>query len=85
MSTQLILIADERGFTVQHSTTHQTQAGALAHFTEMLAQLHHQHATKEAAGAAILAGTAFIEPTGTTSGQPVSVRSRITSRNSNDG
>lgn len=43
MSKQLVLIADERGFTVQQSTTHQTQAGALAHFTEMLARLHFEH------------------------------------------
>jgi hypothetical protein len=43
MSTQLSLIADERGFTVQQSTTHQTQAGALAHFTEVLARLHFKH------------------------------------------
>ena len=43
MNTQLIIIADERGFTVQHNTTHQTQAGALAHFTEVLARLHLEH------------------------------------------
>lgn len=51
MSTQLILVADERGFTVQLSTTHRTQAGALAHFTEVLAQLHHQHPATKAAKA----------------------------------
>ncbi|MDO7848704.1 hypothetical protein Q5H92_20225 [Hymenobacter sp. M29] len=43
MSTQLVLIADERGFTVQQSTTHETQAGALAHFTDVLASLHFEH------------------------------------------
>ena len=35
MSTQLILVADERGFTVQFSTTHHTQAGALAEAGEL--------------------------------------------------
>ena len=62
MSTQLILVADERGFTVQLSTTHQTQAGALAHFTEVLAQLHHQHPATKAAEGPTLASTADPAP-----------------------
>ncbi len=57
MSTKLILVADERGFTVQLSTTHQTQANALAHFTEVLAQLHHQHPATKTAEAATKAST----------------------------
>ena len=62
MSTQLLLIADERGFTVQLSTTHRTKAGALAHFTEVLAQLHHQHPATKAAEPAALASTAELAP-----------------------
>lgn len=62
MSTQLLLIADERGFTVQLSTTHRTKAGALAHFTEVLAQLHHQYPATKAAEAATLPSTADLAP-----------------------
>lgn len=43
MSTKLILIIDERGFTVQISTTHHTKASALAHFMEIVAQLHRNY------------------------------------------
>lgn len=67
MSTQLILVADERGFTVQLSTTHQTQAGALAHFLEVLAQLHHQRPATKSAEAATLASPADPAPATATS------------------
>jgi hypothetical protein len=47
MITKLALLTEPAGFTVQVSATHQTHAGALAHFTELLAQftLDHQQAT----------------------------------------
>lgn len=62
MSTQLILVTDERGFTVQLSTTHQTQTGALAHFLEVLAQLHHQHTATKSVEDATLASPADPAP-----------------------
>ena len=63
VSTRPILVADERGFTVPFSTAHQTQADALAHFTEVLARLHRQHpATK----AATMVSIATPEPTAAT-------------------
>lgn len=55
MLTQLNIIQDQRGYTVSVSTTHQTHAGALAHFTELLADFtrdHHHAATIRAAQAA---------------------------------
>ena len=52
MLTQLNIIQDQSGYTV--STTHQTHAGALAHFTELLADFtrEHHHAAMRAAQAA---------------------------------
>ena len=55
MLTQLNIIQDQRGYTVSVSTTHQTHAGALAHFTELLADFtrdHHHAAAIRAAQAA---------------------------------
>ena len=59
MLTQLNIIQDQRGYTVSVSTTHQTHAGALAHFTELLANFtrdHHHAADIRAAQAAAAAG-----------------------------
>lgn len=59
MLTQLNIIQDQRGYTVSVSTTHQTHAGALAHFTELLADFtrdHHHAAAIRAAQAAAAAG-----------------------------
>ncbi|MFD1469880.1 hypothetical protein ACFQ48_16750 [Hymenobacter caeli] len=61
MLTQLNIIQDQRGHTVSVSTTYQTHAGALAHFTELLAQFTHDHqqaAARRAALAAAAAGDA---------------------------
>ncbi|MDJ0367326.1 hypothetical protein QMK33_19430 [Hymenobacter sp. H14-R3] len=57
MLTQLNIIQDQRGYTV--STTHQTHAGALAHFTELLAEFtrdHQKAAARRAAQPAAAAG-----------------------------
>ena len=62
MSTTLSFVQDQRGFTVQTSTTHQTQAGAVAHLIKLLAQLHHQHPATAATEAATLASTADLAP-----------------------
>jgi hypothetical protein len=59
MLTQLNIIQDPRGYTVSVSTTHQTHAGALAHFTELLAQFtrdHQQATARRAAQTAAAAG-----------------------------
>ena len=59
MLTQLNIIQNQRGYTVSVSTTHQTHAGALAHFTELLADFtrdHHHAAAIRAAQAAAAAG-----------------------------
>jgi hypothetical protein len=59
MLTQLNIIQDQRGYTVTVSTTHQTHAGALAHFTELLADFtrdHQQAAARRAAQAAAATG-----------------------------
>ena len=59
MLTQLHIIQDQRGYTVTVSTTHQTHAGALAHFTGLLADFtrdHHHAAAIRAAQAAAAAG-----------------------------
>lgn len=59
MLTQLNLTHDQRGYTVTVSTTHQTHAGALAYFTELLAQFtrdHRQAGARRAAQAAAAAG-----------------------------
>lgn len=58
MLTQLNLTHDQRGYTVTVSTTHQTHAGALAHFTELLARFtldHQQAAARRAAQVAAAA------------------------------
>lgn len=54
MLTQLNITQDQRGYTVSVSTTHQTHAGALAHFTELLADFtrDHQQATARRAAQA---------------------------------
>ena len=67
MLTQLHIIQDQRGYTVSVSTTHQTHAGTLAHFTGLLADFtHHHHAAAiRAAQAAAAAGdTVLTESTG---------------------
>ena len=57
MLTRLNIIQDQRGYTVSVSTTHQTHAGALAHFTELLADLtRDHHAAMRAAQATAGAG-----------------------------
>lgn len=56
MLTQLNIIQDQRGYTVAASTTHQTYAGALAHFTELLTQFTHDHCHAAASRAAQAAG-----------------------------
>lgn len=66
-STKLVLVIDECGLTMQFSTTHQTQAGVLAHFLEVLAQLHHQRPATKAAKAATLASSADLAPAAATS------------------
>ncbi|MGI4886165.1 MAG: hypothetical protein ACRYFR_14510 [Janthinobacterium lividum] len=61
MLTQLNIIQDQRGYTVSTSTTHQTHAGALAHFTELLTEFtrdHHPAQATAAAGDAVLTGAA---------------------------
>ncbi|GAB2874238.1 hypothetical protein [Hymenobacter ruber] len=63
MLTQLQIIQDHRGYTVTVSTTHRTHAGALSHFTELLAQFtrdHHHAAAIRAAQAAAAAGDAML-------------------------
>lgn len=59
MLTQLNITQDQRGYTVSVSTTHQTYSGALAHFTELLADFtrdHYHAAAIRAAQAAAAAG-----------------------------
>ena len=62
MLTQLNIIQDQRGYTVSVSTTHQTRAGALAHFTELLADFTHDHHHAAAIRAAQAAATAEATP-----------------------
>ena len=69
MLTQLNIIQDQRGYTVSVSTTHQTQAGVLAHFLEVLAQLHHQRPATKAGKAATLASSADLALAAATAGQ----------------
>ncbi|HEX8429199.1 hypothetical protein [Hymenobacter sp.] len=65
MLTHLHIIQDQRGYTVTVSTTHQTHAGALTYFTELLAQFTRDHyhaaaictAQVAAAGATVLTET----------------------------
>ena len=52
MITKLALLTEPAGFTVQVSTTHRTHAGALAHFTELLAQFTQEQRQRQAATAA---------------------------------
>ena len=66
MATQRILVADERGFPVPLSLTHPIPAGARAHFTDVLAQLHHPHPATKAAKVTTVASTATSEPTAAT-------------------
>ena len=59
MLAQLNIIQDQRGYTVSVSTTHQTHARALAHFTELLADFtrdHYHAAAIRAAHAAAAVG-----------------------------
>ena len=58
MLTQLNIIHNQRGFTVSVSTTHQTYAGALAHFTELVADFTRDHYTAIRAAQDAAAGDA---------------------------
>ncbi len=58
MITELAILTEPAGFTVQVSTTHRTHAGALAHFTELLAQFTQEQRQREIATAARVAAAA---------------------------